>query len=257
MATIRVGLASQSGSVDADALRKVAAALDVQVKQHLRLVWDIDAAVSAVEDPLRIPRGMWPIIVLDHTPSSVGGLHTTDHGIPFAVVLSSRNWGLAASHECIEMLIDPTGNKTVRSIGLEVVDGEVRETAQPVDYLLEACDPIEDEDHAYDIDGVAVTDFYTPNYFDDRFVAGRQYSFNGALTRPREVRPNGYLSWRHPVLNRLQQLRAFGTPSIVTLPEHDAAGVQAGNSVREFVDRHTDTPRLKPQARSPVGPSQT
>ncbi len=250
MATIQIGLASQSSQVDAGALRTVAAALDFQVKQHLRLVWDIDAAVAAVEDPLRIPRGVWPIIVMDHTPSSVGGLHTTDHGIPFAVVLAARDWGLAASHECIEMLIDPTGNKTVRSIGLEMVNGEVCEKAQPVDYLLEACDPIEDVDHAYDIDGVTVTDFYTPSYFDEQLVAGRHYSFNGALTRPREVRPNGYLSWHDPVLNRLQQLRFFGTPSIVTLPEHGAAGTQAGNSMREFVDRHTDTPRLKLHVRS-------
>ena len=61
---------------------------------------------------MRLPTGVWPIIVMDHPPSNVGGLHPTDHGIPFAVVLSARDWGLCASHECIEMLVDPTGNQT-------------------------------------------------------------------------------------------------------------------------------------------------
>ena len=249
MATIRIGLASQSRTVEAAALKLVAAALDIQVKRDLGPIWNVQAEVTVVEDPLRVPRGVWPIIVMDHTPSNVGGLHTTSNGVPFAVVLSARDWGLCASHECIEMLVDPTGNQTRSAPGLEVVNGELRDIPLRFDYLLEVCDPMEDMDHAYDIGGVTVADFYTPQYFDEAPAANTRYSFNGGITRPRDVRPNGYLSWHHPVLDRLQQLRVFGTPEIVTLPEHGAAGTAAGNSKREFVDKHTPTARYRPELR--------
>jgi hypothetical protein len=243
---IRVGLANQSSTVTAEQVKRVAAALDVQVKRDLKPVWGVDAEVVALGDPRNIPSGVSPIIIVDRTPGDFAGVHTITQGVPWAMVSTKRDWALAASHECVELLVDPSGEATHSSIGLALVDGAVRETAEAFDYLLEACDPIEDTDHAYDIGGIRVSDFYTPHYFDAAVRAGVRYSFNGALTRPREVRPNGYLSWRHPETKRLQQLRNFRGFEIVDLPERGAdAGVTT--TTRMFVDMNTPTPRTHPE----------
>ena len=222
----------------------MAHALDIQARRDLAPIWDLDATVEAVADPAQIQPGMLPIFVVDHTPNAVGGLHTDDDGRPFAIVLVSRDWGLAASHECIEMLVDPTGNRMTEGLALQVIDGAAQDAAERVRYLVEACDPMEDPDHAYTIDGVVVSDFYTPRYFDDAAQPGVSYSFNGSVTRPREVKRNGYLSWLHPGLKRMQQLRWFDhRPIIRDLPDHAQATTQDGLSHRQFVDRHTVTPR--------------
>jgi hypothetical protein len=242
MARMTIGLANQSSTVDDEQLKRVAAALDTQVKRDLKPIWEVDADVVALGSVRTIPHGISPIIILDHTPHDFAGVHTITQGVPWAMVSTKRDWALAASHECLEMLVDPSGEATRSSIGLALLDGTLHETEERFDYLLEACDPIEDADHAYEIGGVLVSDFYTPHFFDDAAAPGVRYSFNGALTRPREVGRNGYLSWRDPATAKLRQLRNFDGFSIVDLPERGQDAV----STRMFVDRNTPTPRTHP-----------
>jgi hypothetical protein len=242
MARMIIGLANQSSTVDDEQLKRVAAALDTQVKRDLKPIWEVDADVVALGSVRTIPHGISPIIILDHTPHDFAGVHTITQGVPWAMVSTKRDWALAASHECLEMLVDPSGEATRSSIGLALLDGTLHETEERFDYLLEACDPIEDADHAYEIGGVLVSDFYTPHFFDDAAAPGVRYSFNGALTRPREVGRNGYLSWRDPATAKLRQLRNFDGFSIVDLPERGQDAV----STRMFVDRNTPTPRTHP-----------
>ena len=244
MRTIRVGLANQSATVTAEQVKRVAAALDLQMKRDLKPIWEVDAEVVALADSRNIPKGVSPIIIVDQTPGNFAGVHTNTQGVAWAMVSAKRDWALASSHECIEMLVDPTGEATQSSVGLALVDGVLRDTEEEFAYLVEACDPIEDSDHAYEIGGVRVSDFYTPNYFDRVARPGVKYSFNGALTRPREVRPGGYLSWRHPRTGKLQQLRNFDGFTIVDLPER---GTGSGTTTRMFVDQNTPTPRTHPE----------
>lgn len=242
-APLRIGLISQTADADDDAVRTVAAALHVQLQRDVGPIWGAAATVEAFTRGTRPPAGVSPIFIVDNTPNHVGGLHTTtDGGLPWAIVLVSRDWHLAASHEAIELLIDPTGNRMQDGLALSVRDGTVQDGTTRVRYLVEACDPIEDADHAYRIDGIAVSDFYTPNYFDDAVTPGTRYSFNGALTRPREVGRNGYLSWRDNATGRYHQLRNFDGYAIVDLP--DASEVL---NARMFVDHHTPTPRTHPE----------
>jgi hypothetical protein len=64
-------------------------------------------------------------------------------------------WSVTASHECQEMLADPFGNRLVSGPSLAPDQGNV-------EYLVEVCDPVEDLGFAYLINGVLVSDFYTP-----------------------------------------------------------------------------------------------
>jgi hypothetical protein len=68
-----------------------------------------------------------------------------------------------------------------------------------VNFLVEVADPCETPQCAYSINGILVSDFYTPNYFDPLAAAGVRYSFSGAITEPHQVLPGGYLSWKDPV----------------------------------------------------------
>ena len=242
MAPVTVGLMNQSSAIANEEIARVAAALDIQVKRDLFPLWNVTADIITIPADRPVPRGVSPIIVVDETPENFAGQHRITQDIPWAIVSTKRDWALAASHECLELLIDPTGMAMRSSLGLAIVDGVLQDLEERFDYVVEACDPIEDADHAYRIDGIAVSDFYTPNYFDDAVTPGTRYSFNGALRRPREVGRNGYLSWRDKTTGRYRQLRNFGAYDIVDLP--DANDVV---NARMFIDHHTPTPRTHPE----------
>ena len=67
-----------------------------------------------------------------------------------------------------------------------------------VNFLVEVCDPCEASDFAYSVNGVFVSDFYTPNYFDPVPAPGVRYSYSGWISAPRQVLYGGYLSWQDP-----------------------------------------------------------
>ena len=242
MTSLTIGLVNRSSTIAADEVARVAAALDIQVKRDLMPIWNVTADLITILADQPVPRGVSPIIIVDETPGNFAGQHRITQTIPWAMVSTKRDWALAASHECIELLIDPSGMATRSSFGLALVDGALQELEERFDYLLEACDPIEDSDHAYMIDGVVVSDFYTPHYFDDAVTSGKRYSFNGAISRPREVGRNGYLSWRDKDTGRYRQLQNFGAYAIVDLPAANAVV-----NARMFVDSHTPTPRTHPE----------
>src|SRR5690242_18248159 len=139
------------------------------------------------------------------------GIHEDDRGQPFAVVSYGPSWSLAASHECLEMLVDPFG-KTLRTGPVPTIDGKPPlGGSSPVEFLVEICDPCEDERCAYHIDGILVSDFYTPAYFARKPVPGAQYSFNNQIEAPREIPRGGYLSWRDPASGHWWQIKDIGS----------------------------------------------
>jgi hypothetical protein len=109
---------------------------------------------------------------------------------------------------------------------------------------VEACDPCEASEFAYTINGVLVSDFITPHFYDPRRRTGARYSFTGSITQPRGVLPDGYISWWDPPSNHVWQLTWFGgaEPELVDL---GSGGFSNGElSLREFVDRRTDHPGI-------------
>jgi hypothetical protein len=239
----RIGIASRSQFVGLHDLAKVAAALNLQVNRDMHTVWNISATVSVLADPDSIEPGVWPIFIVDDVgqPGALG-LHLTEHQQPYALVQAGETWSLTTSHECLEMLADPSGNWLIPSAGITVVGKEVRDlTGAKFEYLVEVADPSENPANAYMIDDVLVSDFYTPRFFDPLVSPGVQYSFTGRIKRPREVLPGGYISWLNPKLGTMQQLLWFDAkPQIVDLPGSPAKSNRG--SLRGFVDSQTKTP---------------
>ena len=235
----RIGLVSQSPSVSQSDLVKVAAAINVQVARDLRPIWNVDATVSALTDRDAIPPGVCPVFIQDDINArGEAGIHLTQHNQPYALVEAGSTWSLTASHEVLELLVDPSGNRLVTSSGLRIENNQVVDDPDTkVEYLLEVADPSEDARFAYVIDDVLVSDFYTPNFFDHVAAAGVRYSFSGRITGPRQVLDGGYISWLDVSANRMRQLKYFGNPQIVTIPGKPQASLR--RTLRGFVDEAT------------------
>jgi hypothetical protein len=116
------------------------------------------------------------------------------------------------------MLADPFGRRLVA--GESPKEGQGR-----VMFLVEVSDPSEAEEFSYTINGITMSDFYTPRFFDPVAASGVRYSFTGAIQKPRQVLKGGYLSWFHPPTGNWWQETWFsGTKSkFVNLGRLDAA----------------------------------
>lgn len=193
----QVALVSETEHVQFTDLSQVSAAFQRQITRDFGPIWNVSATVDAFDALTSVPLGYWPIILRDDISSpGAGGFHSDDHGQPFSLVLAgdgiaTTEWQLAASHECLEMLADPFGNR--------LVPGDSPKTDQGrVEFLVEVCDPSEASQFGYTVNGILVSDFYTPNYFDPVVAPGVRYSFKGFITEPRQVLNGGYLSWHDP-----------------------------------------------------------
>jgi hypothetical protein len=202
MLVSQIALVSRSGKVRPRELLEVAAALQVQVTRDWSPVWQGNALVTVFEALEDVPPGCWPLMVVDRAEGPLGSRVDRD-GQPFALIEAGDSWSLSASQACLEMLVDPSGNRLVSADSAISGQGSV-------DFLMEICKPTADPRYAYLINGVVVSDFHTPAYFQSQAPAGGQYCFSGAVERPRQVLPGGYLTWRDSTSNRWHQLNFFG-----------------------------------------------
>src|SRR5712691_3227825 len=138
MLPVHVGLVTETQRLSARELTRVAAALQKQVTRDFAPIWRVKATVSAFATLDDVPNGYWPVIVMHNinTPGAAG-VHQDKDGQPYALVQYSRSWSLTASHEVLEMLGDPFGNRLVAGRSLMPKQGRV-------EYLVEVCDACED-----------------------------------------------------------------------------------------------------------------
>ncbi|MEI6411209.1 MAG: hypothetical protein WCR52_17605 [Bacteroidota bacterium] len=235
MLTKHIGLIDKTGKISPSKMTQTAAALQKQATRDLGPIWGIQATVDYFPDMGDMPLGYWPIFIMDKLDDpNAAGYHLDQHHQPLALVLNDPGWQLTCSHEMCEMLVDPFGNRlhTANSIGKN--QGRVR-------YLVEVCDPCEDPAFAYTINGVMVSDFYTPHYFDPVTNPSVRYSFTGSITKPLQVNKNGYLSWLNPVDGKWYQATFFKN----TLQINQLQMVlDPTKSLRSQVDRLTKNPNL-------------
>lgn len=200
MLTYHLALTSQSTAVPAESVMEVAAALQRQVTRDFAPIWGVAATVEPFAQLDHVPTGYWPIVLRDDVPAQGDvGLHLDHQGQPMALIQANNIWSLTASHEALEMLADPWGNRFVPGGSLKPGQGVVQ-------YLVEVADPVPGVATAYSVNGILVSDFVTPEYFAHPVpVPGTSYSFTGAVQRPRDVAEGGYVTWLEPVTNRWWQ----------------------------------------------------
>ena len=199
---VQVVLVDQTKHIDPALLHSAAIALNIQATAHLPAHWSgVSANVTVAPSVSSIPTGAWPVFLVKSLPPGEGGFHMDKHNQPYAKVIASpedQSWTIDASHEIIEMLVDPYGNRMHASQAIKISGNNVVDGDGVFNYLVEACDPCEANDFAYDINGIAVSDFITPNFYDASVAPNTQYSFQGNIKRPRQLLPGGYISYVQP-----------------------------------------------------------
>lgn len=233
MLVTQLALVSETSRITPSQLNRVAAALQKQAVRDFSPIWQIPASVDAFDKLKDVPVGYWPLIVRDDIGEpGAAGVHLDQNGQPFSLIQYSDSWSLTASHEMLEMLGDPSGNRVVAGQSPKPDQGVV-------EFLVEVSDPPEAPENGYTINGLLVSDFFTPHFYDPVTAPGVRYSFSGKLDGPRKILKGGYLSWRDPVTDRWWQQTWFDSDE----PEFRDLGkmtTRAG-SLRSAIDAHTRT----------------
>jgi len=227
---------ADTAAISFSAVSKVSAALQKQATRDFTPVWNVRATVDAFETLEDVPIGYWPIIIRDDIEDpNAAGYHTDDNGQPFSLVQAANNWPLTASNECLEMLADPFGNRTVAGAAPPQASGRAAQLER-VEYLVEVCDPCESDRCAYPLNGIQLSDFITPNFYEPPGQTGARYSFRNHLRNPHEVADGGYLSFGDPISNEWFQIVVEnGQAQTVSLGVLNTQGT----SLRETIDRMT------------------
>jgi hypothetical protein len=206
MLPIHIGLVPADGEVvdEPELLFRVAAALQMQLTRDFEPVWQTPAVLSAFTSLDQLPPACLPLVIVRAGTLGTGdhAFHTTEKGTPIGLVewADEGAWSLAASHELLEMVCDPEGKRKVMAESLaDLEPGSVEEdnedylTQGRVAYLLEICDPCQNE--SYSLNGFQVSDFVVPRYYAPHETQCGCYSFTGAVKRPLDICNGGYITW--------------------------------------------------------------
>ena len=194
---VHVALVDASGTVSSADLAEVAGALNQQVQADFAPVWQLAATVGAYPSA---PAGTWRIELRKAIPGGGLGFHSSAYNQPFALVdVDAGQWTVTASHELLEMLGDPWGNRLHTAAAPAGWAG----TSPRVRYLVELCDPC--AGFTYEVGGVAVSDFLLPSFYRSSSCGVNRYSHSGALTEPLQVAEGGYFSFVDPADDHIWQ----------------------------------------------------
>ena len=223
-----VALVSETQKVKMADLAAVAAAIQKQVTRDFGPIWGVQANVAAFDSLEDVPLDYWPVIIRDTLDRpGAAGYHEDLSGEPTALVMATDDWSITASHETLELLADPWGRHLVAS-------QSPRNPRDRVKFLVEVCDPCSNA--SYNVNGIAVSDFYTPHFFDPVPTTSVRYSFAGSITKPRQVIKGGYLTWYDPALREWWH-RAWFSGRSHSDDKIKIPPLVQGN-IRSAVDRH-------------------
>jgi hypothetical protein len=183
--TTHVALINHSTVVRNDELDPLARALTVQAIHLGKAGYDIVADAQRYKGTP--PHAAWQLVILDDADQAdaLGYHETTPAGQPLGKVFARTvrdaglSWTVTASHEFVEMLVDPWA-----TLGVDLGGG--------VWVAWEACDPVEADAFGYDINGIRVSDFITAAWFVDG--APGPYDWTTHCPAPLTLLDGGYVA---------------------------------------------------------------
>ncbi|HZP94147.1 MAG TPA: hypothetical protein VFB20_14890 [Burkholderiales bacterium] len=191
MATIKVAVINASTVVADDQVKATVPVLQTQVSRDFAAAWGIDAELRFVPKGSKPAAAEWWLVVLeDSDQAGALGYHDlTQQGLPLGKVFAKTDqafgeqWTVTASHELLEMLADPDINLTVF-----VESGSGGRL-----YAYEVCDACEADQNGYKIDGVLVSDFVYPAWFESFRTSATQFDQTKKVGKPFELLKGGYI----------------------------------------------------------------
>lgn len=228
---VHVALVDRSGHVNLAELQQVSADLNQQIQRDFAPVWGIKASVGAYS---QVPKNTWAVIIQKtlSDPSALG-YHTDNGKQPVSYVEFTPDWSVTVSHETLEMLADPWGNRLHGAPLPEgVLPSQVNSTEinPRVNYLLEMCDPC--EAGTYTIGETTLSDFLLPGWYYTTPMASVAFSHTGFCKDPRQVADGGYVSFMTADETWWQVFNEGGQLSLQDL----GTDTSRFSSLREFTD---------------------
>jgi hypothetical protein len=194
MANIKVSVINSCIVLTDAQIAPVVEALQKQVSGDFAPVWGVDADLTFVPTGQTPASGSWWLTVFD-TSDQAGALgyhDLTPDGLPLGKVFAksdienNSSWSITMSHELLEMLGDPDINLVAT-----VESG----TSMRL-YSYEVCDACEDDSFGYPIDGVSVSDFVYPPWFESfRTQGSTQFDKQNKITSPFQLLKGGYIGY--------------------------------------------------------------
>lgn len=194
MANIKVAVINASTVLQDDQVKAAVPALQTQVHRDFAPAWGIDADLAFVPKGARPGAVAWWLVILDSSDEAgaLGYHDLTNQGLPLGKVFAGSDmkygyqWTVTASHELLEMLGDPDINLAAY---VERRDGGMTL------YAYEVCDACEADQFGYKIDGVLLSDFVYPAWFEGFRKAGSaQFDYGRRIKKPFALLPGGYIS---------------------------------------------------------------
>jgi len=161
--------------------------LQKQVSNDFKAYWEQDCTLAFLAKDDSLAHGWWQIVVSDN-PDQAGALgyhELTSQGAPLGKVFakldlqSGSEWTVTLSHELLEMLADPWINWCAMGNDSKI-------------YALEVCDAVEADELGYEIDGVQVSDFITPAWYEP--TSADRLDFKQHVSKELELARGGYIS---------------------------------------------------------------
>lgn len=187
---LRIAVINQTSVItDKFAVAKATAAVHKQILNHVAPAWGHRSISMYVYegDPGKLPHNVYPCYLQDDADvQGALGYHDVDpYGKPYirVFVKTCMKYGMAwescFSHEIIELFLDFDCN-------LFAID-----TQTGILYAVEGCDAVEADE--YDIDGVTVSNFILPEWFNRNHPVDAKFDYLGKLTQPFSMNQGGYL----------------------------------------------------------------
>jgi len=190
--------------IDLDTLIK---AMQLYVDAHVAPVWGTPAKLIKSKNFIK---DAWAMVFLDDAdePGALAYHDLTPEGLPLSKVFvktirkAKQSVSVSASHELVEMLVDPAIN--IMTTGPDLQTSYAHENPDPEDdvvlyesadeitfYAYESADPV--EDLAFKVNGVEMSDFVYPAYFEDFHEPGSvTFDHMNKVKRPFQILAGGY-----------------------------------------------------------------
>jgi hypothetical protein len=180
------------GATDSE-IQAMLPAFGQQWNADLKAIWGVDDAnFTFHKKGVKPMKGSWWLVFLDTSdqPEALAYHDLTDEGLPISKVFvktiraDNSSLSVGATHELCEMAVDPWLNSGYQDPNGTFWAGEV-------------CDPVEDDEYAYKIGDILVTDFVTPDWFAHEHSHG-PVDFKSHTKKSFEILSGGYAQFFDP-----------------------------------------------------------
>lgn len=228
-----ISVVNQSEVVSNHDVARILNAVLHQLRKHVAPIYGLVPMLMMDTQSLRKTDGIMQCFIQDEPDvDNALGYHDDSDGVPYIKVFSSpilRNDGtilngpnslsVTLSHEVLELVGDPAANGW-------------HDGPDGYDYARELCDAVEGD--SYEIDGVSVSNFLYPAFFDPKAkVKGWKFDYLNRLTQPFGMTPGGYQIRRKEIKDPSQVFAAL--PQIFDVAPIDSSAL-TDDSIVPIID---------------------